>query len=99
MKQTGENLSAYWGWEQFQQYLIKTTYRNEGRDETNRLTTFNYHLKSTESWVNLKNLAFCKSYNTSTLFPNLLKRSLTCRKLSTLQTPYTLWYTVRLSIS
>jgi len=47
--------------------------------------------KSMASWVGMKNVVFCSSYNAPTLYLNLLKRSLACRERGTLQTCYKLW--------
>ena len=40
----------------------------------------------------------CNSYNVSTLFLNLQKKSLTCSERGTLKTCYPLWSTVSLHI-
>jgi len=47
----------------------------------------------------MKNSVFCKSYNVSTPFQNLQKRSLAlCRKCGILQTRYPQWSMVRFSL-
>ena len=59
--------------------LIKTIQKNKRRGST-ASTNFDCHWKSLESWVGSKNLIFCSGYSTLTLFRNLQKKSLPCRK-------------------
>ena len=45
------------------------------------------------------NLVFCSSYNVTTLFQNQQKRSLTYTAVALSKQRYSLWSTVRLSVS
>ena len=77
-------LQLYSGLKQVQ-YNTKIC-RIEWRDGSTGSTTFEYHWKGMESWIGTKHVVFCSGYNEPTLFLNLQKRSLACRKSDTLLT-------------
>ena len=75
---------------------------NQGWDDEGWVgANCNFHWTIMVGWIRTINMAFCSDYNVPTLFFKIckIKMYLIYRENRTLQTRYSLWSTVRHSIS